>query len=112
MCLIVLCSETAPEIAPDWKEIFNTKDEPNKEVFCNMRDQQFCLFLRHFSWYNIRGEGRARNFSIQAYQTTLHQPNEEFRVRIYFIPILRNSSVGQEVTSLCCSPALVSRVYI
>ena len=92
----VLCSNTAPEIAPDWKEIFNNKDKPNKDVFCNMGQQQFYIFLRHFSWYTIHGEGRARNFSIQAYHTTLHQPNEEFKVRIYFVPILRDSNVGQK----------------
>ena len=92
----VLCSDTAPEIAPDWKEIFNNKDKPDKDVFGNMGEQRFHLFLRHFSWYNIRGEGRARNFSIQAYHTTLHQPGEEFKVRIYFVPILRDSYVGQK----------------
>jgi hypothetical protein len=62
-----------------------------------MGDQQFCLFLRHFSWYTIIGGGEARNFSIAAYHTSLHQPKEEFKVRIYFVPILQNSSLGQKV---------------
>jgi hypothetical protein len=99
ICLIVLCSDTAPEIVPDWKEIFNNKDESNEEFFCNMGDQQFSLFIRHFSWYTIRGEGRARNFMVAAYHTRFHQPSEDFKVRIYFIP---KSSVAQKVIRLNC----------
>ena len=96
-CLLVLCSETAPDIAPDWKEVFNNKDEHNKEVFCNIGEQQFSLFLLHFSWYTIFGDVRARNFSVAAYHTSLHQANEDFKVRVYFIPILPKSSVAQQV---------------
>jgi hypothetical protein len=96
-CLIVLCSDTAPEIVPDWKEVFNVDEEPNKDVFCGMGEQNFSLYLLHFTWYAIAGKGSARNFSVAAYHTSLHQPNEDFKVRVYFIPISQNSSVAQQV---------------
>ncbi|CAB4032732.1 Hypothetical predicted protein, partial [Paramuricea clavata] len=92
----VLCSDTAPEIVPDWKEVFNVDEKPNKDVFCCMGEQHFSLYLLHFSWYTISGEGSARNFSVAAYHTSLHQPNEDFKVRVYFIPISKNSSAGQQ----------------
>ena len=85
-------------MAPKWNEIFNKKDEPTKDVFCYMGEQHFSLFLLHFSWYTICGEGvQARNFSVTAYHTRSHQENEEFKVRVYFIPNIPNSSVGQQV---------------
>ena len=85
-------------MAPEWEEIFNQKDEPTKDVFCYMGEQHFSLFLLHFSWYTICGEGvQARNFCVTAYHTRSHQENEDFKVRVYFIPIIPNSSVGQQV---------------
>lgn len=96
--LTVLCSNTSPEMAPEWEEVFNEKEEPNKDVFCYMGEQHFSLFLLHFSWYTVSGEDvQARNFCVTAYHTSFHQENEDFKVRVYFIPIIPNSSVGQQV---------------
>lgn len=83
---------------PKWEEVFNQNEEPNKDVFCQMGEQHFSLFLLHFSWYTISGEDvQARNFRVTAYHTSLHQENEDFKVRVYFIPSMSNSSVAQQV---------------
>ncbi|XP_028414784.1 UNC5C-like protein isoform X2 [Dendronephthya gigantea] len=92
----VLCSDTAPEDAPDWKEVFDASEEEQEDVFCNMGKQHFSLFVQHFSWYTIEGRGRAKNFKLAAYHTSFHQPNEDFKVRVYFIPIIKNSTVREE----------------
>ena len=96
--MTVLCSNTSPEMTPEWEEVFNQNEEPNKDVFCYMREQHFSLFLLHFSWYTVAGEDvQARNFWVTAYHTSFHQENEDFKVRVYFIPIMPNSFVAQQV---------------
>ncbi|XP_028410652.1 uncharacterized protein LOC114533340 isoform X2 [Dendronephthya gigantea] len=97
----VHCSDTRPGIPPEWKEIFNTSLAQSKEVFCHMGKQHFSLFVQHFSWYFIEGEGNAKNFSVAAYHTSFHQPDEAFKVRIYLIPNMEGSSVSEKKVQEC-----------
>ncbi|XP_028407461.1 uncharacterized protein LOC114530073 [Dendronephthya gigantea] len=97
----VHCSDTAPGDVPDWKEVFDAREEEQKDVFCHMEKQHFSLFVQHFSWYVIEGRGRAKNFKLAAYHTSFHQPNEDFKVRIYFIPSIKNSTINQEDVEKC-----------
>ncbi|XP_028414762.1 uncharacterized protein LOC114537852 [Dendronephthya gigantea] len=91
----VHCSDTAPEDAPVWKEVFDANGEEQKDVFCHMGKRHFSLFVQHFSWYVIEGKGHAKIFNLAAYHTSFHQPNEDFKVRVYFSPWVENFTISQ-----------------
>ncbi|XP_046841662.1 UNC5C-like protein isoform X1 [Xenia sp. Carnegie-2017] len=93
----VLCSHTSPCDPPDWKDVFNNKKETkNDDIFCSMGSSYFKLYVNHFSWYTISGKVKAKKFNVVAYRTFLHQPKEDFTVRLYLVPSLSGSLVAQK----------------